>query len=67
MLDALQALNWQIIAPFLIIQIILMIIALVDLWKADKVNGPKWMWALIIVIINIVGPVVYLIIGRREF
>ncbi|HLR02179.1 MAG TPA: PLD nuclease N-terminal domain-containing protein [Virgibacillus sp.] len=66
MAEALQSVNWSIIAPFVVIQVILIIIALIDLKKADRVNGPKWMWVLIIVFINIIGPVVYFVIGRRE-
>lgn len=66
MVEALQSVNWSIITPILIIQVILIIIALFDLKKAERVNGPKWMWALIIVFINIIGPVIYFVIGRRE-
>lgn len=67
MIEALQSINWSIVTPILIIQVILIIIALFDLKKAEQTNGPKWMWALIIVFINIIGPVIYFIIGRREF
>ncbi|WP_268238677.1 PLDc N-terminal domain-containing protein [Lentibacillus kapialis] len=31
-----------------------------------KTNGPKWMWALIIIFINIIGPIIYFIFGRRN-
>lgn len=62
----LDTINWSIIAPILGIQLILLIVALIDLKKADDVNGPKWMWTCIIVLINIIGPVAYFIVGRRE-
>ncbi|MFC4388852.1 PLD nuclease N-terminal domain-containing protein [Gracilibacillus marinus] len=55
-----------IIAPILIIQFILMIVAIISLVKTEATNGPKWLWAIIIVVVNIIGPVLYFIIGRRQ-
>ncbi|MBO0958332.1 PLDc_N domain-containing protein [Neobacillus sp. MM2021_6] len=55
-----------IIAPILIIQLILLIVAIIDLVKIEKTNGPKWLWALIILFINIIGPILYFVIGRRS-
>ena len=53
--------------PLLILQLVLLIIALVDLIKRQKVRGGnKVIWALLIVLVNIIGPVVYLIFGREE-
>ncbi len=55
------------IIPLVILQLILMIIALVDLSKREKVRGlPKWAWAIIIVIGELIGPIIYLIVGREE-
>lgn len=59
-------LNWALLAPILIIQLILMVVALVDLIKIDKTNGPKWVWAIVILVINIVGPILYFVLGRRN-
>lgn len=58
--------NWAVIAPFLIIQFILTIIALIDWFKTEKTNGPKWIWLLFILFISILGPVLYFVIGRRQ-
>jgi hypothetical protein len=53
--------------PLLILQLALMIVALVDLIKRQRVRGDnKVLWALLIVLVNIIGPVVYLIFGREE-
>lgn len=52
--------------PILIIQWALVIFALVDLARREKTNGPKWVWVLVILFINIIGPIVYLIVGRDE-
>lgn len=52
--------------PLFIIQLGLMIAGIVDLVKRDKTRGPKWMWALIIMFVNMIGPIVYFIVGREE-
>lgn len=53
--------------PLLLIQLVLLIIALTDLIKREKVRGGnKIIWALVIVFINIIGPILYLFIGRQE-
>ncbi|RSD26227.1 PLD nuclease N-terminal domain-containing protein [Mesobacillus subterraneus] len=65
-MELLESVNWALIAPLIIIQLILMAVALVDLIKNDKTNGPKWMWAIIILVVNIVGPILYFVIGRRN-
>ncbi|WP_412977630.1 PLD nuclease N-terminal domain-containing protein [Ornithinibacillus sp. 179-J 7C1 HS] len=54
------------IAPVLIIQLILLIVAIVDLVKVKETNGPKWLWALIILLVSIFGPILYFIFGRRQ-
>lgn len=53
--------------PIVLIQLALMIFALVDLVKNPNPNGPKWMWALIIILINLIGPIVYFVLGRRDY
>ncbi len=55
------------VLPVILIQLALMIFALVDLVKNPNPNGPKWMWALIIVLINLIGPIVYFVVGRRNY
>lgn len=57
---------WMLILPLIIVQLILVVVALVDLVKVPNTNGPKWMWAIIIVIVNIIGPIIYFIVGRRN-
>ncbi|MCH4825984.1 MAG: PLD nuclease N-terminal domain-containing protein [Planococcus sp. (in: firmicutes)] len=55
------------LVPIIIIQLALMIFALVDLVKNPSPNGPKWMWGIIIVVINILGPILYFVIGRKNY
>ena len=52
--------------PIILLQLGLMIFALVDLVRREKTKGPKWLWALIIVFVNLIGPILYFIIGREE-
>jgi len=56
------------LAPILIIQLGLMIAALYDLEKEERQvrGGSKLVWALVIVFVNIVGPIVYFTAGREE-
>lgn len=66
MQELLSTINWAIITPFLVIQGILLIVALIDWAKADEFNGPKWMWFFIIVFVNTFGPILYFIFGRSK-
>ena len=56
-----------IILPLAAIQLGLMIWAFVDLVKREQVKGGnKLVWALVILLVNLVGPIVYLVWGRNE-
>jgi hypothetical protein len=65
-MEAIQGISWGIVAPILVIQLILIIVALVDLSKVNQTNGPKWLWAIIIIAINILGPIIYFVFGRKQ-
>jgi len=52
--------------PILVLQLVLMIWALVDLSRREKTRGPKWLWAIIIVLGELIGPIVYFLFGREE-
>jgi len=65
-----SSVNWEavapIIAPIIVIQLILLIVALFSLKKASATRGPKLLWALIIIFVSILGPVLYFVIGKEE-
>lgn len=61
-----QDINFMLIAPLIIIQLILTVVALIDLGKIHATNGPKWMWVLIIVFVTTIGPIIYFIVGRKQ-
>jgi hypothetical protein len=54
------------IIPLVLIQLVLMVTALLDLRKRDKTRGPKWMWILIIIFGELIGPIVYFTVGRLD-
>ena len=54
------------LVPLLVIQLVLLTVALLDLRKQEKTKGPKWLWVLIIVFINTIGPILYFVVGREE-
>ena len=52
--------------PVILLQIALLVVALVDLVRRERTRGPKWVWVLVILFVNLIGPVVYLLFGREE-
>ena len=53
--------------PLLAFQLLLTVWAIIDLVRRKTVKAlPKWAWALIIVLVNIFGPIIYLVFGRGE-
>lgn len=54
--------------PVLLIQLGLIVLALRDLLKPERrVRGDnKLVWGLIIVFINLIGPILYFVAGREE-
>lgn len=54
------------IIPIVLLQLILMIVALVDLSRREKTRGPKWLWIIVIVLGELVGPIIYFVFGREE-
>ncbi len=55
------------IIPLVVIQLGLAVYCLIDLARREKVRGlPKWAWAIIIVLGELLGPIVYIFVGRVE-
>jgi uncharacterized membrane protein len=54
------------LAPVLIIQLALLVTALLDLIRRPQTRGPKWVWALVILFVNIIGPIIYFVFGRVD-
>ena len=52
--------------PLIIIQLLLIVAALYDLIRREKTRGPKWVWVLVILFVNMIGPIVYFVVGRED-
>lgn len=57
---------FALLAPLIVIQFVLIIVAIIDLAKRKATHGPKWLWVLIIIFGNMVGPIIYFIVGRKH-
>lgn len=55
-----------IILPVIAIGMILVIIALVDLYRNRKTRKNVLLWTLIIIFANTIGPILYFVIGRKD-
>ena len=55
------------LVPLIVLNTVLLVVALVDLAKRKHVTGGnKIIWILVTVCIQIIGPVIYLLAGRKE-
>ncbi len=54
------------IIPLVVVQLGLMVYCLIDLAKREKTKGPKWLWAIVVILGELIGPVIYLLFGRDE-
>jgi len=52
--------------PVAVVQYGLMIAALVDVIRRERTRGPKWVWIVVVVVVNLIGPIVYFLFGREE-
>ena len=53
--------------PLFLLEIGLLVFALLDVIKRKRVRGNnKIIWILIIVLVEIIGPIIYLAVGRQE-
>nr|WP_280521422.1 PLD nuclease N-terminal domain-containing protein [Paenibacillus mangrovi] len=54
------------IAPLIVIWLILAVVGLISLSRTESTRGPKWLWVVIIVCGNILGSVLYFVVGRKD-
>ncbi|MCM3744474.1 PLDc N-terminal domain-containing protein [Sporosarcina luteola] len=57
---------WSLILPVLVLQLILMVVALVDVIRHQRTNGPFILWIFIILLLGLIGPILYFIFGRKQ-
>jgi hypothetical protein len=53
--------------PLFLIQIALIVIALIDLFKRENMkSSTRVIWLFVILLVNIIGPIIYLFAGRKD-
>ncbi|HVC76805.1 MAG TPA: PLD nuclease N-terminal domain-containing protein [Candidatus Micrarchaeaceae archaeon] len=57
-----------ILLPLVLIELGLVVFSLVDLFRPERrvVGDNKLVWLLIIVLVGTIGPIVYLLAGRKQ-
>ena len=56
-----------VLIPLIIVQLVLAIFALVHVLRHSHYRfGNRIMWILIVLLVNIIGPIVYFVFGRGE-
>ncbi|TKH15733.1 PLDc_N domain-containing protein [Bacillus wiedmannii] len=55
-----------IILPVIAVGALLVFIALIDLYRHRKTRKNVFVWTLIIIFVNVLGPVLYFVIGRKD-
>ncbi|MCF6137317.1 PLD nuclease N-terminal domain-containing protein [Pseudalkalibacillus berkeleyi] len=61
-----QMMRWDLILPIILIELVLIIVALVDLIRNKETNGPRWLWVILILFIQVFGPILYFLFGRKH-
>ena len=56
------------ILPIVVIELALILLAIRDLLRADRRvrGGNKGVWALVILVFSLLGPILYFMIGRED-
>lgn len=65
-MDQLSNIPWGLIAPLLVLQLVLAAVAIVDIVRSYETRGPKWVWVLVSLFVNTLGPVAYFLFGRKS-
>lgn len=59
--------NLPILIPFIVVQVAFGLIALIHVLRHPHYRfGNKIMWAFVVMLVNIFGPIIYFVFGRGE-
>jgi uncharacterized membrane protein YsdA (DUF1294 family) len=59
--------NWLLLLPLLVIQVGLLIASLIHVFRHDTYKiGNRAVWVIVCLVVSIIGPVLYFVIGRGE-
>ncbi|HDR8180977.1 TPA: PLDc_N domain-containing protein [Bacillus thuringiensis] len=54
------------ILPVIVVAALLVFIAFIDLYRNRKRRKNVLVWTLIIIFVNVLGPILYFVIGRKD-
>ena len=58
---------WPFLLPIIVIQVILAVIALVDLLRQKTYRfGNQFFWIIVVLFVQLIGPILYFTIGKRD-
>ncbi|HWI47759.1 MAG TPA: PLD nuclease N-terminal domain-containing protein [Rummeliibacillus sp.] len=67
--DDLKGFDWMailpIVLPIMIVGLILILIALIDLYRHREIRENILLWTIVILFFNTIGPILYFTIGRK--
>lgn len=53
------------VVVILLIELVLVVVSLIDIIRRPAVlGGHKWVWVVVVLVFNLIGPIIYLAIGR---
>ena len=52
--------------PVVVIELILLVAALLDWSKREHIKGNKWVWLVVILFVNLFGPIIYFLFARLD-
>ena len=53
-------------ALIFIVHIVLAVLAIIDIAKSKKSGGTKALWIIVAIIVPIIGPILYYLVGRDK-
>lgn len=64
--ELLTEINWALIAPLVLLDILLKTVAVIAWVRQRKEGNVSLVWLLVILLINLAGPIIYFVFGRRD-
>ncbi len=54
------------LVPLFLLQLVLTVVALIDIFRNKRTKGPQWVWVLVVIFVATIGPIIYFVAGREE-
>lgn len=56
-----------ILAPVVLLQLGLALYCLIQIWRKGVANLNPWIWSAIVLFFNFVGPIAFLLVGKKRW